>query len=248
MRTILLFLIPIITFAQNLKNDWQKENLKGKVKSVKSVTYQYVNNNGKMERGALLPHFNTLEEYNSKGFKIKGSRFSDKGKTTSAWLYSYDENNYLTKVEIFNDKSQIEEVLKYTFEPKAQTETVIGYNANGVVSGQQIITYNDKGNKINELSLNANNEFLLNQSITYDSKQNVSEKKFEDKEGKRVVLEYVYDDKNNVIQENYYGEGKQLYGQKIFSYKYDNQGNWIERTESIYEVERVMTQREIEYY
>lgn len=238
----------MVTFAQSSKNDWQKENLKGKVKSVKSTTYRYTNNNGKTEKGTPLSNFNTLEEYNAKGFKIKGSRFSNEGKTTNAWLYFYDGNNRLTKVEIFNNNNQIEETLAYFFEPQAQTETVKGYDANGTLSGQQIITYDDKGNKINELSLNAKNEFLLSQVIVYDAKQNISEKKFEDKEGKRVVLEYEYDDKNNVIKENYYGEGKQLYGQKVFSYKYDNQGNWIERTESIYEVERVVTQREIEYF
>ncbi len=248
MRIILVFLLSVVTWGQNQKTDWQKDNLKGKVKSVRIFSYKYTDNSGKIENKQPLSNFNTIEEYNEKGQKIVGKRISNDGKVATSWLYSYDIANFLTKVEIFNDKNQIEEVLNYTYQPEAQQSEVLGYDATGKLHGKQIIRYDANGNKTSELSLDANGSFLLNSEFVYDVKQNVSERKFEDKGGKRVVLKYVYDDKNNVIEENYYGEGVQLYGQKKFSYKYDNQGNWIERTELIYDVERVVTEREIIYF
>ncbi|GIJ97672.1 hypothetical protein CAPN001_22410 [Capnocytophaga stomatis] len=245
MRILLVFLISAVAFGQNLKTDWQKENLKGKVKSVESIAYRYVGNEGKKE---ALSNFNTQEKYNDKGFKIFGRRFTNEGKTSASWRYFYDDKNHLTKVEILNEKNQVEEVLKYIYEAKVQKEEVLGYDASGKLTGKQVASYDEKGNKINELSLTADGAFLLRQEIVYDAKSNVSEKRFEDKEGKKVLLKYVYDDKNNIIEENYYGEGNQLYGQKIFSYKYDSKGNWTQRTERIYDVERVVTERKIEYF
>ncbi|MFK8275606.1 hypothetical protein ACI76Y_08005 [Capnocytophaga cynodegmi] len=245
MRIFLLFLISAVAFGQNLKTDWQKENLKGKVKSVESVAYRYVGNEGKKEP---MSNFNTEEKYNNKGFKVSGRRFTNEGKTSVSWRYFYDNKNYLTKVEILNDKDQVEESLKYIYELDAQKEEILGYDGSGKLTGRQIASYNEKGNKISELSLTADGAFLLRQEIIYDAKNNILEKRFEDKEGKKVLLKYVYDNKNNIVEENYYGEEDQLYGQKIFSYKYDAKGNWIQRTERIYDVERVITERKIEYF
>lgn len=248
MRIILAFLISVVAWSQNQKTDWQKDNLKGKVKSVKTFSYKYTDNNGKIENKQPLSNFNTTEEYNEKGQKIAGKRISNDEKVTTSWRYLYDTANFLTKVEIFNDKNQVEETMNYTYQPEAQQSEVLGYDATGKLQGKQVVRYDANGNKISELSLDAKGNFLLNSEFVYDGKQRLSERKFEDKEGKRVVLKYVYDEKNNVIEENYYGEGVHLYGQKKFSYQYDNQGNWKQRIEHIYNTERVVTEREIIYF
>lgn len=245
MKVFLIFLISVAAFGQTPKTDWQKENLKGMVKSVESITYRHIDDNGNKEP---LSNFNTQEKYNDKGFKISGRRFTDTGKTVTSWRYFYDDKNYLIKAEVLNDKNQVEEILKYTYDIRIQKGEVSGYDASGKLTGKQVASYDDNGNKISELSLSEEGTFLLRQEITYDAKQNISEKKFEDKEGRRVLLKYVYDDKNNVVEENYYGEGSRLYGQKIFSYKYDVKGNWTQRTEHIYNVEKVVTERKIEYF
>lgn len=248
MKVLFLFLVSVVALGQNQKTSWQKDNLRGKVKSVESVSFQYVNKEGNMVKGEPLSNFNTLEEYNTKGFKISGKRFSREGKDVSRWKYFYDKDNYLLKVEVYNSENQLEELLKYTYDTQHRKEEVTGYDAKGNLTGKQVAHYNVNGDKINELSFNEKDSFLLNLDVVYDDKQNVSEKKFEDKDGKRVLLKYVYDDKNNIAEENYYGDANQLYGQKRFSYKYDSQGNWIERVEHIYEVQRVVTERKIEYF
>lgn len=248
MRIIVIFLMSVALWGQNQKTDWQKDNLKGKVKSVETATYRYVETNGKKEKGMPLSNFNTLEEYNTKGFKVLGKRTTADGKVATSWNYTYDANNFLTKVEVHNAQNKPEETMKYTYQPDVQQGEVLSFDAAGKPNGKQIVRYDANGNKISELLLDPQGAFLMNTEITYNAKQNISEKKFEDKQGKRVVLKYVYDAKNNILEENYFGEGNQLYGQKKFSYKYDNQGNWIERTEHIYGVERIVTERKIVYF
>lgn len=244
----LLFLFSLLGYAQFPITDWEKENLKGKVKSVKSITYQYINDNGKMQKGSPMTGFNTLVSYNIKGYKISGEQFSTDEKIIGSWVYIYEGNNLLRQVDVFNQKKQVQEIMKHTYNSKTQKEDVNGYDANGVFTGKQIACYDEKGLKINELLLDSKENFLMKSEFIYDSKSNLSERYIEDKEGKKVVLKYVYDEKNNVIEENYYGNGGQLYGQKKFTYKYDNQGNWIERIEEIYGMSQVLTERKITYY
>lgn len=242
------FVMASVAFGQNPKMNREKDNLKGNVKSVKSTSFRIEKQNGKNQKVGQLSGFNTLEVFDNQGYKLHGIRLSNEGKSQESWAYTYDSKKNLLEVTIYDPNKQIREVLKYSYNPQTLTGEVMGYDANGKFSGKQVATYDKKGNKISEISLDEKENFLLKMESTYDAKSNLLEKSFEDKESKKVRLKYVYDKHNNVVEENYYGEGNQLYGQKIFSYKYDSKGNWIERTEQIYGVENVLTQREIIYF
>ena len=242
------FFITTMALAQYPKSDWAKENLNGKVRSITTYTYKCELKDGKTIKGERMENFNNSEEFDNQGFKISGKRFLNDNKVTGNWKYTYNEKKQLTQVQVFDANNTLQEVLKYSYEEQTKREEILGYDTKNNLSGKQIAIYNDKGNKISELSLDGKNEFLLKLENKYNEKQQLIQKDFEDKQGRKVTLKYVYDLRGNIIEENYYGEGNQLYGQKIFTYKYDKSGNWIERIEVIYGIERILTERKIQYF
>ena len=82
----------------------------------------------------------------------------------------------------------------------------------------------DKNGRISEIEIyNSNNSLSRRSVITYDEKGNEKEIKY-------------YDGKGTFLEE------------RSYTYKFDNNGNWIERIESINQFPKSFLEREITYY
>lgn len=57
-----------------------------------------------------------------------------------------------------------------------------------------------------------------------------------------------YDEKNNPIEENWYNKEGILNSSHIFNYVYDQQGNWIKKTEFEKNIQKKSILREIIYF
>ncbi|WP_143569722.1 hypothetical protein [Tenacibaculum agarivorans] len=224
----------IITYSSCVnnteKNDWDLENLKGQVKSFTELSYEIIeekkqeNHYQKIiknydRKGKIINEFlykfdgagnKFIPEYNEEGQKTQMYCYvNNSDRLLYKWIYFYDEKGNKTKDEIYNssDKLTLERFFKY----------------------------DEKGNKIERT-----------EKYAYNPKEAVSKRTFEyDASGKNIRIntydpfgknltsyyEFVYDTKGNKIEENIHEPNGKLSSKWVYTYKFDDKGNWIKKTE-----------------
>ena len=86
---ILFYLLPLFVLGQ--KTDYTKWNLKGKIKSIKELSYTAVEKDGKVQKDTL--EFYYMNEFNSFGNKIKDTKYAFNGKVEKNYVYVFNKNH-----------------------------------------------------------------------------------------------------------------------------------------------------------
>lgn len=211
-----LFTLLGCSNSNSVKNDLFKNNLKGKVKSVKSKTYETAYKLGKLEKGReLFPdaysEINPSNEefiYNEKGnlvFRIikVSSSFDRNWHTQFKYLFLY------------NNKNKLEEIIKYS--TSGNDKEVVFYEELKTLTKNRDIseryTYDDLGNIIKAVSW-----------IT-DKNSDVYRRYCSS------ILTYQYNKKNHKKEEIYFTDdclGVKVNSRVLFTYKYDDKGGIIQ--------------------
>lgn len=213
------------TTAQK-KNDLQRQNLKGKVKSVKQFSYEVVEKFGEITKGINI---GWSEDDNSL------SLYDDKGNLIEENLYNYDRILLLKYKNQYDDKGNLIEGN--------------WYNPDGTLGFKSKYQYNDKGNKIEENWYDSDGKLIGKVKVQYDEKGNVIEETRYNSNGKlSSKSKYLYDDEGNKIEENWYNADGILGSKYKYQYKYDQQGNWTEQIEYENDIPQKIKERTIEYY
>ena len=312
MKKIFVVIIGIVaisngTFAQTKKTDWEKNGLKGTVKSVSISHYKAIDKFGiigKVEKlntdtieGVLFQKYNNkgckIEEiecrnYYSKGVIIKVhtyNYFDNKqniierrvynpdGSLNYHEIYKYDDNNNMVEANSYKaDKLSIKVILKYDTKNNLIEESE--YNPDGSLYSKSFYQYDNKGNRIEKSTYGANGDIESKNVFIYDNNNNLigeKEENYYSKYKSSYEYSYIYDLKGNKIIEMYsskystrnyntiktyeYDEKNRLIeycdgNDNIEFFKYDNQGNWIEKIKSKgkAKIPMTITERTIEYY
>ena len=202
---VLLFFITSICNAQDKKTDWEKDEVKGKVKSIETKHYMAVDKSGSIGKG--------IELTNDDLYMMQD---------TASLLYPYTYTTYDYILAKYNSNGYITERI---YSDRRDGGTFIQTN---------VIEYNNKYNAIKIYSEDSltheNGKDVWNVVIKYnDNGQATEESYYRSDESLDRKYTYKYDEKGNKIEDNrYYSDGN-LYNKYI--YKYDDKGNKIETSE-----------------
>jgi len=209
---VLLFIVLILSFSSENKqqNDLERANLKGKVKTLRQISFYAVDKFGEIKKGerggsGLFTPDEYYNKYNVKGFIIERvERYFGDG-----------------------DSLILEEIYKYN--DKGNKININQFFPNGE-SGKETFKYDDKGNPI-ELSRYYpvdSLEISWKYTYKYDDNDNIVEKNtYTNGSLEGSLVTYKYDDKDNLTEVSVYTIDGLLHWKNIFIY--DDKGNEIEK-------------------
>ena len=237
MKKIFFFfysLISITITPQALKNDWENDELKGKVSKI-TIIYQFP----QVSEGEIIP-----QNYNSGFFsKQYETLYNKQGKKIEKNIY--DSDGILQNKESYYNN---EENLNIPIPPPQNKKT-----ENISKKDRQKKKFDKKGRIIKDIFYNENNKYNTIFNYKYDNSNNLIQREIimYHSDGKILGKAIkIFDNKGNIIETINYGQNNQLIYKSLSKYKYDDKENWIEQI--LYDNTKKepirIIKRNIEYY
>lgn len=250
--------------------------LKGRVKSVKYSSYDAELKFGEIKKGARSSSRleNRYYYFNEEGVKIEDGECDSYGQIQRKRLYKYNDSGKLIEVRNFNSKDEFRGKTIYRIDDKGNLIETSDFNAEGQFMGKIIYTRDDKGNAVETNSYDSMGSLNSKFKFKYDRKGRVLESIYYGHGGELEEETYIkYDGKGkktevkvitegSVIIKNLKYENKEkdeltamikfenylIMSKTIYKYKYDENGNWIEKISIEDEKPKIIQEREFEYY
>ncbi|GMN05129.1 hypothetical protein MTsPCn5_05170 [Croceitalea sp. MTPC5] len=244
-------------------NDLAKKNLKGKVEKTISHYYEPILNGEGIEKGEKKNtfiyaynedgnevlydggHYQTISEYNEKGFKNR--------------LYLTDGDKIYQSVEIVVDSN-------------GQRRSEVIYDIRKNILGKR--TYRKKENQVEMTEFGHTNDTIPKEVIIYDQQENkIHKEKYNPQGDKLLSIDYMYDGSGRVVRESqfnfkpwtlftetkfqYNENGDVSYKRTLssqnteefkYDYVYDSERNWIKRIKYQDKKAIEIQEREIVYF
>jgi len=258
------------------ETDVKISGLKGRVKSVKYSTYNAELKFGEIKKGVRSSsgqdnryyYFNekevkieegerdsfdqiqrkTLYKYNDKGNLSQTSNFNSEGEFTGKTIYTRDNKGNLIETGDFNSKGGFIGKIIYTRDNKGNAVETNSYDSMGILNSKFKFEYDKKGRILESIYYGSDGELREKKYSKYDGKGRtievklvigtsvfIKDLKYENKEKDDLTL--------MIKSENY-----SIMSKTIYTYVYDENGNWIEKISIEDKKPRVIEEREIEYY
>jgi hypothetical protein len=183
-------------------NDWAKERLNGKVKSIRQRVYWSLEKFGRIEKGKLqnIKSQDYLKEYNDDGYLTEETFFDARDSVVSIRKITYSKPGQIEKEELYDGK-KLSSVIQYTHEKgKLQQKEISG--ADGKLKERYAYSYYDSGWLMDEDKYNASNQ--LSQKIVH-----------------------VYDSDNKLTVKQYYWGGGSPYKKETLAYSHEGLANVV---------------------
>lgn len=243
-------LFAVNVFSQENQTDLQELNLKGKVKSVRSVDYEAVEVSGEVVKGRIVE--DNFFAYNEAGNVVEKTKYYADGTPYEKFIVTYDSEGRVVEGSMYNSEGKIDFKKVVTYDNKGNKLTENEIDEMGVrVKGS--FEYDDKNNLINKNTHFFDENLDTTTIFEYDKKGNlikqhfyivgggwrteiyskrsengitikeIQSKSWKEKEEKKILK---YDDKGNVIEKSKYDAKGNLL--ERITYKYDTEGREIE--------------------
>ncbi len=175
------------------KNDWNRYNLYGKVKSFKKTTYDAEEKFGNIEKGVRsIIGDNNQVIFNIKGSKLEENKYYRNGRILRKNVYKYDEKGDVIEENEYDSDGKLSDKIIYKYDKKGNLIETNRYYADGSLLSKGVFKYNQKGNKIETNTYYPNGN--LDSKLLYDEKGNTIEMTLFNSEYK---FEYVFDNEGN---------------------------------------------------
>lgn len=233
----------------NSKTDWQFYNHTGKIKSVTETTRYILYEAGFEDQTGDISGSKTIE------FNKDGNVTSIISRGTEMVFLNevkneYDKNKFTVKAEVYDEFGGLKEFSKYEYDEKGFLVKKNNFNRDENLTDYIIFTNDENGNALKQQQFRASdNHLVFTVTCKYDDNSRLAE--------------VVYDnpDQEMYLQKNcYYDESGNLTGYETrdkdqlvpemhkYEYEYDEQRNWISRTEYRNDRKTYFTVRKIVYY
>lgn len=219
-------------WAQKYASDAQIDGFHGSVNAVDQTIYEAKVYNNEMQRGEILEHIQTL--YTQRGHRKSMTYLSTEEDVIFRTRYKHDGFGLITLEHIVDPNEQVigrtyyiydqNNVLSETYveDAERQIENRIRYKYNGQGQVAQL-SYNDPFNNVYKREV-----------YTYAPNGKVRIAVVYDNEGKKVFeRRYEYDEHNEPVSFTLYDytENEPEVFITLYRYRYDDKGNWVQRTE-----------------
>ena len=235
------------------KNDLKHDNLNKKVKSVKSINFQFAKNHDQIDEDLSCYSIekSNICFYDKNGYIYKDISYDSKGKIVFKLCYHYNlEEDRVIWNQYTRNGLLFKTFREYNILENLEEEAM--YLLNGKLHCRFVNKYNDDRNKIESVCFDEEGIMAFKELYKYDDQDNEIETVFLDDdecyEGK-ILSNYKYGDLSEMFS---YDTNNILIELKKFEYTYDQFNNWVKRTEYLYENESLknitVTKRNIKYY
>lgn len=205
--------------------DWERDGLKGKVKTVELYFYPKENRSEavKSEEFKMGPY---IKKYNSVGNYIELSDYHKIDRVDRRVFYYYDLQNRLIRIKQTSPGSGLDYVDSITWENTTEYHSF--YIVESGKLRKSYLSYDTLGNKMVEVQSNYMNEMYVSSTWQYDSLGNNVEHIFFS--GRRFDHKFIwkYDFNHNVIEQNKYKSDSSL--QHTTYYEYDSTNLLLKET------------------
>ncbi len=214
------------------KSDVQKESLRGKVKSMAVTGFVVVRVDGKLKKGREI-HTST-SKFNPKGNLLEYTSTEGDDTVQDHHIhfkavkntYKYDDNGVLVSNNRYNGNGQLEDSASYKVDARGNRIDWNTYKGDGTLEWNYNREYDNQGNLL-ESSEYYRGKLKNRHTYKYDDKLNIIEENFFDGEGRLKLKEvFTYDDKKNITEVVDYNHNGNF--QSRYTYKFDERGNQIE--------------------
>lgn len=241
-----LFLVLILISCQNqqIRSDLQKENLKGKVWKISQAIHE-------TGGGCLCPAAEKTEcnitksLYDKHGNLVSSTGIDEDGKVAIDTKFIYNRYGMCTSIERYKGGGLLSKEI-----PELKGTLVTGlkiYDQDGVKNTTYKYTY--AGSQITEEHVYDNEGHTTASIINeYDGGQ-LSKQTEKDASGNnKSISNFIRNSNNDITEMRVSLAGDTTMYRIMFSYEYDQEGNWIKKTQKYNgEIINIVT-REIEYY
>lgn len=250
--------------------------LNGKVKSVKYSTYDAELKFGEIKKGSRSSsgQDNRYYYFNEKGVKVEEGEYDFYDQIQMKRLYRYNDSGRLMEVSDFNSKDEFAGKKIYRVDDKGDLIETSDFDLKGGFMGKIIYIRDDKGHAVeinsydsmgilgSKFKFEYDRKGRILESIYYGSSGELEEETYIKYDGEGRKLEVKVITEGNVVVKNFKYENKEkddlttmikfenylIMYKTIYRYKYDENGNWIEKISIEDEKPKVIVEREIEYY
>src|SRR3989339_340573 len=234
MNKVYIFLSILFLYSctgRKIKSDLNNARIKGNVKTITEMVYSTNELDGKSKKNNLESKI--IKRYDTKGNLLTENvymKIQQKEFLYSQVVYKYDDRGNQVEINFIglNDSIEGKQVCKY--DTKGNRIEEEGYKADGKFGGKSILLYDDQGNLIKRQNLIINIESIIN--YMYDSKNNIiEENRYNSGDSLYMRIKYTYDEKNNQTSLNKYNPDKLI---QSITYKYENfdkNENWLTKNE-----------------
>jgi hypothetical protein len=215
----------ILTFKYDEKNKIIEECSYEPIGGLFGSTFRYIDEKG--ERIDLLPRkpdcfmlYKKIFKYDEKNNLIEEIKINGIGKLKDQIKYEYDELNRLKETSFFNLKTK-----RFSdYDKKGQLTRERLETLEGKPVSKNLYKYDDNENKIKNDFYGSDGSLRYSNSYKFDVKKNV------------------------VLGSGYSTITKNIPGNTIIDYVYDEKGNWIKKTMFFKDISTEIQIREIEYF
>ncbi len=235
----------------NKKTDWEKDNLKGKVKSYTNIAYEAIEKNGKVQKGKRREDEldNFLVKYGNKGNIVERNYYYYDG--SLSWKYTYKYDSKVNRIEENWCNFAGKLYYKYTFKYDSRGNEIEKneYDSDGSLSSKFTYKYDSKGNEIEKNTYNSDGKLIRKYTYKYGSKGNKIECNIYTSDGSLIGEEtYKYDSKGNEIECKGYDLYQKYTYKNKYEYEYDKHGNWTKQIFYADDKPAEIVERKYEYY
>lgn len=243
------------SWGQPYKMDAQLDGFHGAIKSSDQTMYEAVVENDQMQRGSILEHLRTA--YNAKGYRSSMEFVDTQGKVLFRSRYKHDGFGLTTLEHIVSPDEQVIGRTYYLYDANNVLKEWYVEDAERQVENRVLIHYDGLG-RVDKRSYNDQfNNIFKREHYTYGADGNISTSVVYDRDGNKVQeWRWEYDDHNMPVSQTLYDYSEnpkepEMY-LTVWKYRYDSNGNWIQKTE--YNMENFdmhpvcITERHLEYF
>lgn len=244
-----------VSRSQTAQRECAQDGLTGNVKKVASVLYEaVVDRDGDMQYGEQLERTETL--YNEKGQRRSMTFLNaDESDIMFRSRYKHDGFGLTTLEHIVDNHEQIIGRTYYIYDKNLVLSESYVEDAERQIEHRVLYKYDETGRLVERSYNDAKNDVYRREVYSYDFDGAVHRTSVYDR-SKTKILDYNYEYDShqqpiNVTTYDYTDEDPDM-STTLYQYKYDSQGNWIQRTQYVLEKDNAIpvfiTNRKIEYF
>ncbi|MCO6460036.1 MAG: hypothetical protein J5I59_01425 [Saprospiraceae bacterium] len=236
----------------NTSDDKVKMELQGKIKSVKEISYEAIDQSGEITKGQRSsPNWwkDSYTVFDKDGNATEEILYRADGRIWTKSIFHYDAQNRRIETEVLgaNLKPWYKKLTKYNDSDKPIEDIL--YKAGDTLGSKWLYKYDNKGNKILEERFHPDGKLSIKSTFKYNDKgYKIEETMFNSEGGQIFKWVSHYDDRGLKVEEYYYNSKNTLDAKEIYQYKLDNHNNWIKKVIFYGDQPKFIILRDIEYF
>ena len=232
-----------------LETDWQKAQIKGKVKSIDEIRYYFnydeevIIGKGDMERRELT-------QFNRKGFITSYANYGSENYIVSETNHFYGENGLRDSSYVYNGLGELSEISVFLYDNTGIVSKIENYSPDGDLLYNEIMEYNaDRMPVKTKIFIDSEEDIVLITETQYNDKKLKQQGLYHDiLQDIYITAKYEYGANEILIKRSYFDRDGESQGIYEFEYEYNNNKNWIRCNEFRDGKQSFIVERIIEYF